>query len=145
MKPMELLKAAAQPLGVHAVATPELQLAGDHPEDVAAASCQQYLAELSGEEADSFNEIWSDIREKFTSEDTVLMDYRRAAVAFCWCDAERERFHKTTDEVWACVKALRAKPATLTTRMYLVANGANAFSGIDDETKKNSKVQTAKP
>lgn len=145
MKPMELLKAAAQPLGVHAVATPELLLAGECSPEDAAASSVQHLAELSGEEADQFNDIWQEIREKFSTDETVLMDYRRAAIAFCWCDKDRSRYHSTTQEVWDVVKMLRNKPATLTVRMYLVANGANAFSGIDDETKKNSKVQPTNP
>jgi hypothetical protein len=147
MKPIDLLKKAARPLGVHTVATPELVPEGpDVAEQDVLASQVQYVAELSGDEMDEFTQIWFGIREKYLSEsETIAADYRRCAVAFAWCDLQRNRFNEDLRSVWEVACQLAEHPSTLTTRLFHVANGANAFSGLDDETKKNSKVQSQSP
>lgn len=93
---------------------------------------------------DRFQEIWTGIKDKYLDEenDSVVQDYKRAAVAFCWCDKERNFFHADLAKVWEVVQTLRELPATLTARMFVVCNGANAFVSIDDDTKKKSKVTT---
>lgn len=143
MSPLELLKKNQKPLGVHTVATPELAPAGEGvTAETVAETSVQHLAELSGEEFDVFADVWSEIREKFSSEESLGQDYRRVAIAFCWCDRDRNRYYRDTNAIWEVAKALREQPSTLTLRMYKIANGANAFQGIDDETKKNSRVVT---
>jgi hypothetical protein len=144
MRPMDLIRRAARPLGVHTVATPELVPEGPDVTEVDVKESElQYIAELSGDEMDEFTQVWFAIREKYLSEiEAVQHDYRRVAVAFSWCDVDRNRFNEDMRSVWEVAQALAEKPATLTTRMFAVANGANAFSGIDDETKKNSRVQS---
>jgi hypothetical protein len=147
-QPLEMLKTARKRLGVHSVATPEILDAYDG--DIEKASDEevtnmqrQLIAELSGEEMDEFSDIWSDIRDtKLQSDDAIHHDYKRAAVAFCWCDKDRTRFYCDMASVWEVVQQLRAMPTSLTARMFIVCNGANAFVGIDDETKKNSKAVT---
>lgn len=147
MKPFELLKKAARPLGVHTVATPELVPAGeDVSEQDVLESQTQYIAELSGDEMDEFTQIWFGIREKYLGDsEAIAADYRRCAVAFSWCDLDRNRYAEDLKDVWSLACQLAEHPATLTTRMFAVANGANAFSGLDDETKKNSKLQAPSP
>lgn len=139
--PLDLLRSKPRPLSVHLVATPELVPDGELSEAEIARFEKQFLAELSGEEMDQFNDLWSVIREKFVDEESILRDYRRCAIAFSWCDENRNRFHSTANDVWEVVKLLRMRPDTLTSRMFQVANGANAFAGLDDETKKKSMVQ----
>lgn len=145
--PVDLLKKAAKPLGVHSVATPELVPEGpDVTADQVQAAQVQFIAELSGDEMDEFTQVWFGIREKYPiAEESLGPAYRRAAVAFCWCDTDRNRYAQSLKEVWEVSCQLADHPATLTTRMFAVANGANAFTGIDDETKKNSKVQSPSP
>jgi hypothetical protein len=147
MNLIDLLKKAAKPLGVHTVATPELVPVGpDVTEDDVKKSSVQYVAELSGDEMDEFTQIWFGIREKYLADsETIAADYRRCAVAFAWCDLERKRFNEDLRSVWEVACKLAEHPSTLTTRLFHVANGANAFSGLDDETKKNSKVQSQSP
>jgi hypothetical protein len=143
MTPIDLLKKNQKPLGVHTVATPELAPAGEGvTAETVAETSVQFVAELSGEEMDYFTDVWSEIRERFSDDESIGQDYRRVAIAFCWCDRDRNRYYRETKDVWECAKALREHPATLTTRMFNVANGANAFAGLDDETKKNSRVAT---
>lgn len=152
MSPLEKLKmASGRPLGVHSVQTPELAAnvefdknATDEEKAKILASLEtQLLAELSGVEMDSFVEIWSSIRDEADTD--LVLDYRRVAIAFCWCDKERTLQNTTKESVLSVVKILRTLPATLTSRMFTVANGANAFAGIDDDTKKNSRVATKPP
>lgn len=145
--PVDLLKKSAKPLGVHSVATPELVPVGpDVTADEVRAAEVQFLAELSGDEMDEFTQVWFGIREKYlVDEETIGATYRRAAVAFCWCDTDRNRYAENLKEVWEVSCKLAEHPATLTTRMFAVANGANAFTGIDDETKKSSRVQSPSP
>lgn len=150
--PLDMLRlAAAKPLGVHTVATPELLDANESPDltdDQRNSLACQNIAELSGEEMDQFSSIWSSLREKhYMDEDDPNRgrDYARAAIAFCWCDSARNRFYSDAVKIWEVVCMLRELPATLTARMFVVANGANAFAGIDDETKKNSKLTTSTP
>lgn len=149
--PLEFLKTSlAKPLGVHTVATPEILRANERdemPETERAELSGQFIAELSGDEMDSFASVWSTIREKYIDEDDPSLgrEYKRAAVAFCWCDDKRNRFYADASKVWEVVCMLRGLPDTLTSRMFIVANGANAFVGIDDETKKNSSVTTTNP
>lgn len=151
MNPLQMLKAAtAKPLGVHCVATPELVTVPDKkPEteaEIAAAAEllqsqeKQFMAELSGEEIAGFASVWEDIEETIEDESETNMEYKRAAIAFSWCDKDRNRFFTDAAKIREVSKLLRANPATLTYRMYQVANGANAFSGIDDNTKKKSKA-----
>ena len=152
MNPLEKLKkVSGKPLGVHSVQTPELSHEIDF--DDSATDEQkatileqletQYIAELSGSEMDSFVGIWASIRD----DDEEVLSYRRAAIAYCWSDKERTLYNTTKESVESVMGQLKRFPSTLTTRMFTVANGANAFAGIDDETKKNSKVgaSVAKP
>jgi hypothetical protein len=135
------LKKRNRPLVAATVATPELsEVVNDVEVDAV-----QYIAELDGAEMDSFVGIWSSIRDKYLDdEDSTVQDFKRAAVAFCWCDADRTLTNKTESDVWEVVKALREHPATLVARMFNVANGLNAFVGVDDETKKNLLVKVKK-
>ena len=141
MNILSKLKTKTRPLVAATVATPELsEVVNDVEVDAV-----QHLAELDGAEMDSFVSIWSSIRDKhLDDEDSTVQDFKRAAVAFCWCDKDRSLQHKTEADVWECIKALRTQPATLVARMFAVANGLNAFVGVDDETKKNLLVKTKK-
>jgi hypothetical protein len=147
MNPLEKLKkVSGKPLGVHSVQTPELaqevEFEADATDEQKALILEQlemqYIAELSGGEMDSFASLWTAIR----SEEQEVLSYRRAAIAFCWSDKDRNLYNTTKDSIEAVMEQLRRFPSTLTFRMFAVANGANAFAGIDDETKKNSKVAT---
>ena len=150
MNPLEKLKkVSGKPLGVHSVQTPELAQQVDFDADATDEQKEailvqletQYIAELSGAEMDTFVGIWSTIRE----EEDEVMNYKRAAIAYCWSDKDRTLYNTTKDSVESVMKQLSKFPSTLTSRMFVVANGANAFAGIDDETKKNSKVGTIAP
>lgn len=146
MNPLEKLKkVSGKPLGVHSVQTPELSHQVDFDADATDEQKAtileqletQYIAELSGDEMDTFVSIWASIRD---DEEEVTLSYRRAAIAYCWSDKERSLYNTTKESVVSVIAQLKKLPSTLTTRMFNVANGANAFAGIDDETKKNSKV-----
>lgn len=150
MNPLEKLKkVSGRPLGVHSVQTPEL--ASEVEFDDGATDEQkatiieqletQYIAELSGGEMDTFVGLWSLIRDE--DEDETVLSYRRAAIAYSWSDADRTLYNTTKESILSVMGQLRRFPSTLTTRMFAVANGANAFAGIDDETKKNSRVETS--
>jgi hypothetical protein len=139
---IDKLKKPLRPLVTATVATPELARTVDDREEDAV----QHVAEIDGAEMDSFVQIWSAIREKhLDDEDSTAQDFKRAAIAYCWCTADRTLQHTTESTVWECVKALRSQPATLTARMFAVANGLNAFVGCDDETKKNLLATVKKP
>jgi Mg/Co/Ni transporter MgtE len=141
MSILSKLKTRNRPLVAAPVPTPEL---AEVVNDVEVDSVQ-YLAELDGAEMDSFVSIWASIRDKhLDDEDSTVQDFKRAAVSFCWCDSERSLHHRAEADVWECIKALRAQPATLVARMFSVANGLNAFVGVDDETKKNLLVKMQK-
>lgn len=152
MNPLEKLKkVSGKPLGVHSVQTPELSHQVDFDADATDEQKAtlleqletQYIAELSGSEMDTFVGIWASIRD----DEEEVLSYRRAAIAYCWSDKDRSLFNTTKESVESVMNQLKKFPSTLTTRMFNVANGANAFAGIDDETKKNSKVvaNAAKP
>lgn len=147
MNPLEKLKkVSGKPLGVHSVQTPELIHEVEFNEgatDEQKASIleqleTQYIAELSGDEMDTFVSLWASIRDE--DEDEILLNYRRAAIAYSWSDKDRTLYNTTKESIVSVMGQLRRFPSTLTTRMFTVANGANAFAGIDDETKKNSRV-----
>lgn len=148
MNPLDKLKrASGKPLGVHSVQTPELAQEVDFDESATDEQKAemleqletQYIAELSGGEMDDFVNLWSVVRDEL--EDDMVLSYRRAAVAYSWSDKERSLFNTTKESIVNVMAQLRRLPATLTSRMFTIANGANAFAGIDDETKKNSRVE----
>lgn len=147
MSPLEKLKkVSGKTLGVHSVQTPELaqeiEFEVDATDEQKAVILEQletqYIAELSGGEMDSFASLWTAIR----SEEEEVLSYRRAAIAYCWSDKNRNLYNTTKESIESVMDQLRRFPSTLTFRMFTVANGANAFAGIDDETKKNSRVGT---
>lgn len=135
------LKKRNRPLVAATVSTPELsEVVNDVEVDAV-----QHLAELDGAEMDNFVSIWSAIKDKYLDDDdATVQDFKRAAVSFCWCDKDRNLQNKTESDVWDCVKALRDHPSSLCARMFNVANGLNAFVGVDDETKKNLLVKAQK-
>jgi hypothetical protein len=150
LNPLEKLrKVSGKPLGVHSVQTPELshqvEFEADATDEQKAVLLEQletqYIAELSGSEMDSFVSLWASIRD----DDEEVLSYRRAAIAYCWSDKDRTLYNVTKDSIESVMGQLKRFPSTLTTRMFTVANGANAFAGIDDETKKNSKVGASVP
>ncbi len=145
MNPLEKLKkVSGKPLGVHSVQTPELSHQVDFEADATDEQKSlileqletQYIAELSGGEMDTFVSLWASIRD----DEEEVLSYRRAAIAYCWSDKDRTLYNTTKESVESVMALLRKFPSTLTARMFNVANGANAFAGIDDETKKNSRV-----
>jgi hypothetical protein len=148
----KLKKVSGKPLGVHCVQTPELshqvEFEADATDEQKAVILEQletqYIAEISGSEMDAFVSLWASIRD---DEDGEVLSYRRAAIAYCWSDKDRTLYNTTKESLESVMAQLKRFPSTLTTRMFTVANGANAFAGIDDETKKNSKViaNAAKP
>jgi hypothetical protein len=145
MNPLEKLKkVSGKPLGVHSVQTPELAQSVDFEADATDEQKEailtqletQFVAELSGSEMDSFIDVWASVRD----EDESIAAYKRAAVAYSWSDKDRNLYNTTKESVKSVMSKLSELPSTLTSRMFIVANGANAFAGIDDETKKNSRV-----
>lgn len=95
----------------------------------------QFIAELSGIEMSEFTEIWGRYRDE-ESDDTIE-DYKRAAVAFCWCDEKRERFAKTYDDVREAILLLKDRSAALTRRLFEPADVLNCFVGVEHSAKKS--------
>jgi len=122
MNLLEKLKGVKLELNVCKVTVPEL---GDEP---------QFVAELSGDEYDDFVEMWQAFQEKLDEE--TNRDFKRAAVAFCWCDEQRNRFVQNNREFADVIKQLRLLPNTLTESLFEPANALNAFLGVDVNIKK---------
>jgi hypothetical protein len=122
MKLLEKLKSVHLELNVCKVVVPEL---GDEP---------QYVAELSGDEYDDFAEMWQAFRDRLDEE--TNKDFKRAAVAFCWCDESRNRLVKDRKELTEVIKQLRSLPNSLTESLFEPANALNAFLGVDVNVKK---------
>lgn len=122
MKLLERLKSVKLELNVCKVLVPEL---GDEP---------QFVAELSGDEYDDFVTMWGAFKEKL-DEDTNK-DFKRAAVAFCWCDESRTRYVTNQSEFVAVIHKLRSLPQTITECLFDPANALNAFLGVDVNVKK---------
>jgi hypothetical protein len=122
MNLLEKLKGVKLELNVCKITVPEL---GDEP---------QFVAELSGDEYDDFVEMWQAFRDRLDEE--TNKDFKRAAVAFCWCDESRNRFVKNRKELTEVIKQLRSLPNSLTESLFEPANALNAFLGVDVNVKK---------
>ena len=122
MKLLERLKAVKLELNVCKVLVPEL---GDEP---------QFVAELSGDEYDDFVELWQGFKESLENDSNK--DFKRAVVAFAWCDESRNRFVSDKKEFAAVIKRLRDLPNTITESLFEPANALNAFLGVDVNVKK---------
>jgi hypothetical protein len=122
MKLLEKLKSVEFELNACKVDVPEL---GDEP---------QFVAEISGDEYDDFVEMWQGFRDKLEEESNL--DFKRAVVAFCWCDENRDRLVKDKKEFSLVIKQLRIMPNAITELLYEASNALNAFLGVDVNVKK---------
>lgn len=94
----------------------------------------QYIAEISGVEMSEFVDMWSQYRDE---ESDSIEDYKRAAIAFCWCDEKRERFVTSYEDFKACIDLLRERSGALTRRLFDPAEAMNCFVGVDHSAKKS--------
>jgi hypothetical protein len=122
MRLLDKLKAVQFELNVCKVIVPDL---GDEP---------QYVAELAGDEFDDFVMMWKAFRD--TDETESNTDYKRAAVAFCWCDENRNRLVADQKEFVACIKQLRVLPHSITDTLFEPCNVLNGFLEVNPQAKK---------
>jgi hypothetical protein len=119
-------------LVAHAVQTPEL-----------GAGSQCFVAQLSADERDEMETWWAEKKEDDGSEDNV--GFRAWVAAYCLCDANRQRFYKTTGEVrFAAAQIGAKKPASVISRIFNTASRMNGLvkSDIDELEKKLEKAPT---
>lgn len=128
----DFLADEAVTLQARAVQTPEMG-AGSH--------C--FVAQLSADERDEMETWWNEKKDEQRAEDNV--GFRAWVAAYCLCDANRQRFYRTTGEVrFAAAQIGAKKPASAIARIFNTASRLNGLlpSDIDELEKKSEKAPT---
>lgn len=107
-----------------------------------------YMATLTADEKDAMDIMFADYRKARAMSDDTTETYRAFAVAYCMCeknDNVRELVDADETQIFSAVDMLKSSiPNKIIARLWNVANGANAFFGVNTEVEKKSPAPTRK-
>lgn len=104
-----------------------------------------YMARLTAEEKEDFETAYESFRADQGIPEKSVKAFRSFAIAYCLCSSANVLECTTPTKLSETALAIQQFPNNIVSRLFAVADGANAFFKVDEATAKKFSEPTTKP